>query len=154
MLLREMGVSVRYCEGYLADGWYVNYGTEASDRYRSDVTDSDAHTWIEVYHSGIGWINYEVTKPYFEQFYSPANEKAPENMSQNELIEEGYEKPENKPHYSDDDVIITPDDYISDEEAERLLSMQILKWTLIIGAVLAVLAAVLTVLVKIIVDAH
>lgn len=70
LLLRSAGVTVRYTEGYLADNWYHGYRTLTGSEFISDITDGDAHTWIEVYYDGIGWINYETTKSFTDGMYS------------------------------------------------------------------------------------
>ncbi len=69
MLLREAGIPVRYAEGYRVAEWYTAFGKGTADRYRSDVRDSDSHTWIEVYFDEIGWIPFEVTKTMNEGLY-------------------------------------------------------------------------------------
>lgn len=139
LLLREMGVTVRYCEGYLANEWYVNYGTQVTQRYRSDVTDSDSHTWIEVYHDGVGWINYEVTKPYIEDMYNAPEEKEPEQMTQEDLIEEQQQIPDNRPGYDEEIDIVLPDDMELGPEARRAEMMALLRRVVIVVVIAAVL---------------
>lgn len=70
VLLRELGVPVRFTEGYIANDWTVAPGTIWVSRYGCTVLDSDAHTWIEVYYDGIGWIPYEATKTFAEEMYA------------------------------------------------------------------------------------
>ena len=80
LILRELGVPARYCEGYaisfnqvvdqgelLEDSKYENYyqgfnemGEETAP-VRVDATDADAHAWIEVYEKGKGWRMVEIT---------------------------------------------------------------------------------------------
>ncbi|MBE6562213.1 MAG: hypothetical protein E7660_00585 [Ruminococcaceae bacterium] len=64
VLLREMGIPARFVEGYIANEWYDNFGTQQAAKFRSDVNDEDSHTWVEVYYENIGWIPYEVTKTF------------------------------------------------------------------------------------------
>ena len=78
LLLRYNGIPARYCEGYaidyeqvlegeLAEGekyedWF--YGTNELGQtavVTVDVTDADAHAWVEVYYEGFGWIPVEFT---------------------------------------------------------------------------------------------
>ncbi len=79
LILREMGIPARYCEGYavsfnqvtdrgelLEDSSYDNYysgynplGETAP--VRVDATDADAHAWIEMYVEGKGWVIVELT---------------------------------------------------------------------------------------------
>ena len=80
LILREMGVPARYCEGYaisfnqvvdqgelLEDSKYENFYQgfnelgEDTAPIRVNATDADAHAWIEVYEKGKGWRVVEVT---------------------------------------------------------------------------------------------
>lgn len=79
MLLRSYGIRARYVEGYavpflrMAEGkavdedysaWFMGKNPiEANGVISVDVTDADAHAWVEVYKSGIGWVPYEFTPP-------------------------------------------------------------------------------------------
>ncbi len=69
VLLREMGIPARYAEGYIANEWYDNFGTQQAAKFRSDVNDEDSHTWVEVYYDNIGWIPYEVTKTFAVEMF-------------------------------------------------------------------------------------
>lgn len=71
MLLRYLGVPARYVEGYAATDWAVMPGTMAVSKYGCELYDSDAHTWLEVYYDGIGWIPYEATKTFVGDMYTP-----------------------------------------------------------------------------------
>lgn len=78
-ILREMGVPVRYAEGYIAAELESNRGS-----YRTTVLDRDAHAWIEIYYEGMGWIPYEVTPNYTEDMYDPDSATLiPETPEQN-----------------------------------------------------------------------
>ncbi len=79
LILREMGIPARYCEGYaisyiqvIDDGEIVENENYA-DHYdgfnplgetavvRVNATDADAHAWVEVYDEAKGWVVVEVT---------------------------------------------------------------------------------------------
>lgn len=78
LILRYLGIPARYAEGYamdyyqILDGEIVE-GAEYSDYYEGysalgdtalievNVTDADAHAWIEVYSSSKGWYAVEIT---------------------------------------------------------------------------------------------
>lgn len=78
LMFRYMGIPARYVEGYaidyiqMADGDLVT-DTEYADYYdgyselgetaliRVNVTDADAHAWVEVYTAGKGWHIVDVT---------------------------------------------------------------------------------------------
>lgn len=78
LVFRYMGIPARYVEGYAVD--YNQFedaelveGTKYEDYYKGysevgetallqlNVTDADAHAWVEIYITGKGWIPVEVT---------------------------------------------------------------------------------------------
>ena len=82
LLLREMGIPARYCEGYCIpislvyenaimtdeeyDEWYS--GSKDIDLeavLKVPVNDSYAHAWIEIYLEGYGFVPFEATIPSF-----------------------------------------------------------------------------------------
>ncbi|MBW4085025.1 transglutaminase domain-containing protein [Paenibacillus sp. S150] len=56
VLLRSIGIPARYVQGY-------GPGTLAADSVppRYDVTQGDAHAWVEVYFPGTGWVPFDPT---------------------------------------------------------------------------------------------
>lgn len=71
LLLREMGISARYVEGYIANSFERDF-TARSSGYSTSVTDENAHAWVEVYFPERGWITYEATPPYMDDMYKPS----------------------------------------------------------------------------------
>ncbi|MCR4648731.1 MAG: transglutaminase-like domain-containing protein [Lachnospiraceae bacterium] len=84
MLLRELGIPARYCEGYsipistvadngvLAgekyDEWYTGENiTELNTVITVPVNDSRAHAWVEIYLEGYGFVPFEATIPSFDE---------------------------------------------------------------------------------------
>ncbi len=70
VLARMAGVPARYCEGYMLDcsrpGTLAKSTAEdGSTAYTSEILDSNAHAWTEIYLSGLGWIPFEFTFSYF-----------------------------------------------------------------------------------------
>lgn len=55
LMLREVGVPARYVDGYVA---------EAKAGRITNVPDSAAHAWVEIYLPGLGWYPVEVTPGY------------------------------------------------------------------------------------------
>lgn len=68
LMLRAENIPTRYVTGYLVD-YDVDYADiqydqslmEAVSHGRVTVKDSNAHTWLEVYFQGVGWIPFEAT---------------------------------------------------------------------------------------------
>lgn len=77
MLLRSYGIPARYVEGYAVPFLEITEGSATNENYDDwfsgknpigtsgvvsvDVTDANAHAWVEVYKQGIGWVPYEFT---------------------------------------------------------------------------------------------
>ncbi|MEE1304608.1 MAG: transglutaminase-like domain-containing protein [Agathobacter sp.] len=59
LMFRYYGIPARYVEGYIA---------ESEDKELTyNVTNKDAHAWVEVYQRGIGFIPIEVTPGFYEE---------------------------------------------------------------------------------------
>ena len=79
LIFRELGIPARYCEGYaldsdeIAEEGKILYDEKVSDYYDGynpmpqkavvsvDLTDANAHAWVEVYERGRGWQVADVT---------------------------------------------------------------------------------------------
>ena len=63
LMLRSLGVPARYVSGYMPDPPQLMEDSEIPEErmYLTDVKDSDAHAWVEIYLKGIGWVPVEVT---------------------------------------------------------------------------------------------
>lgn len=81
MMLRVLGIPARTASGY-AEGLF----DEETMRYY--VTERDAHTWVEVFFPGLGWVEFEPTagesplnRPSGEESDAlPANSQQPQNL--------------------------------------------------------------------------
>jgi len=59
VLLRAAGIPARWAKGYTEGERTVKEGEVIYQ-----VTNNNAHSWVEVYFSGIGWISFEPTKGF------------------------------------------------------------------------------------------
>ncbi|PEA83719.1 transglutaminase TgpA family protein [Bacillus pseudomycoides] len=91
VLLRSVGIPARWVKGY-TEGTIENTfaGTEGENVYK--IVNNNAHSWVEVYFPGYGWIPFEPTKgftnPYNFINNTPAytSQNSEENNSKNEQI--------------------------------------------------------------------
>ncbi|WP_339197747.1 DUF4129 domain-containing transglutaminase family protein [Aeribacillus sp. FSL k6-2211] len=58
VLLRSVGIPARWVKGY-TPGQFVETTSEGLEVY--EVTSNNAHSWVEVYFSGFGWVPFEPT---------------------------------------------------------------------------------------------
>lgn len=89
LIYRYMGIPARYAGGYKLSGDAYNDGVaderenaeewadyDVKDRkvIRYELTDTNAHAWVEIYIDGLGWIPVEVT-PYSDYDYTQQPEE-------------------------------------------------------------------------------
>ncbi len=65
LILRQLGIPARYVEGFIAK----DFASDGEGGYMSEVTDENAHAWVEVYYPGFGWMTYETTNRYAPDYY-------------------------------------------------------------------------------------
>ncbi len=140
LILRELGIPVRYAEGYIG-----NEMTRVSREdfvYGGYVRDYQAHAWIEVYFDGVGWIQYETTPQYYVGMYGADNTAGSETVSPilpEDETKDSYDEPETLPDEEIEETDTT-EETTADPDAD---SAEILRRAGIGLAVIAVLAAIL-----------
>jgi hypothetical protein len=79
VMLRSIGIPARYVEGYILppDNSYGLF----------QVTNQQAHAWVEVYFDGFGWIPFEPTSPFSDNIYRDNEIKT---FSNSEMNTAGY----------------------------------------------------------------
>lgn len=65
LVLRQLGIPARYVEGFIAK----DFTSDGAGGYMSEMTDENAHAWVEVYYPGFGWMTYEATNRYASDYY-------------------------------------------------------------------------------------
>ncbi|MFJ1102684.1 transglutaminaseTgpA domain-containing protein [Bacillus sp. RA(2023)] len=76
VLLRSAGIPARWVKGY-TEGTLDNtlVGAEGADVYK--IANDNAHSWVEVYFPGYGWIPFEPTKGFTNPYNFTNNTPAP-----------------------------------------------------------------------------
>lgn len=61
LMFRYLGIPARYVEG-----WYVSEETAAKMKPEepTELDQSFAHAWVEIYRDGVGFVPFEITPPY------------------------------------------------------------------------------------------
>lgn len=78
LMLRMMGFPARYVTGYLAKQQEFQ---SADDHTTVQITDREAHAWVEVYLDSMGWVPVEMTPGY-------SGQRVNENHTETEYIPE------------------------------------------------------------------
>lgn len=68
LMLRSLGIPARYVEGYMASSTNLKLGKYENDYLSVELTDENAHAWVEVYIHDYGWVPVEMTPGYSEGF--------------------------------------------------------------------------------------
>lgn len=63
VLVRALGIPARYVEGYVTPP-----SPKSGSTY--EVTNNQAHAWVEVYFEGFGWYTFEPTAPFVSSYYN------------------------------------------------------------------------------------
>lgn len=78
MLFRMCNVPARYAEGY-----YLSEEILRTGEAEYELTDEDAHAWIEIYLDGIGFVPIEVTPGFYQH---PSKNKCPVENQDIEIV--------------------------------------------------------------------
>ncbi|WP_071131504.1 transglutaminase domain-containing protein [Enterococcus timonensis] len=74
VLLRTLEIPARFVKGF-SGGLLIGQSENGVNQYR--VTNNQAHSWVEVYFEGMGWVPFEPTKTFTGQ---QALEESPESL--------------------------------------------------------------------------
>lgn len=61
VLARSIGIPARWVKGY-TEGEYKGIGESGSRMF--EITNNNAHSWVEVFFPGIGWVSFEPTQGF------------------------------------------------------------------------------------------
>jgi hypothetical protein len=137
LILRELGIPARYVEGYIG-----NEFTRADREdfvYGGYVRDYNAHAWVEVWFDGVGWITYETTPQYYAGLYG-TDSSIGEDPVAPVLPEVDTKPPEESETLPEEDTEETDTEEETTEDPD-VATAEVLKKSLLVLGVMAVLAA-------------
>ncbi len=81
LLMRYYGVPARYVEGYMLDtsqavteSQQESATADGTSGSTYDLTEQNAHAWVEYYLDGVGWIPFDVTPGFYDaSYYEPTD---------------------------------------------------------------------------------
>ena len=82
VLLRANDIPSRWVKGYTEGDFIQNIN---NDKKEYQVTNNNAHSWVEVYFEGVGWVPFEPTKGFENPYETTSNY---ENVKERDLQEE------------------------------------------------------------------
>ncbi len=66
VMLRTLGIPTRWVKGYTG-GDLIRHSDGESAKQTYEVTNNNAHSWVEVFFPNQGWVAFEPTKGYFNE---------------------------------------------------------------------------------------
>ena len=134
ILARCAGIPARYVEGYMLPPKPIEPG---SSTYM--VSNMQAHSWVEVYFEGYGWLPFEPTSPFRSNFYSDSSIEASISGEYNSAYEDYMEIIKRYSHGNNSGGA----DLVTDLEAQK--SSYLLISVITFGAVILIFLVVLSV---------
>ncbi|MFK4311207.1 MULTISPECIES: DUF3488 and DUF4129 domain-containing transglutaminase family protein [unclassified Bacillus (in: firmicutes)] len=90
VLLRSAGIPARWVKGF-TEGTLENTLASAEGENVYTITNNNAHSWVEVYFPGYGWIPFEPTKGFTNPYNFTNN--TPASTSQNNEVNNSNNEP-------------------------------------------------------------
>ena len=153
VMLRMANVPTRYVEGYvILPEDLKNAFKDVNSYYTYDVTDYNAHAWVEIYDVNYGWIPIEATPGYYTgSLLDSVNTSQMEQIVSPEAEEEVTHNPESEEIvFEETDEIVIPEEKPKQEESGTLqVIINIIKYFLIVVGILVGVAVGVTILVLI-----
>lgn len=118
ILARSIGIPTRYVEGYVlpersTDGIY-------------EVTNKQAHAWVEVYFEGFGWMTFEPTAPFLESLNNTTEEQILNTQNKTKKEEEiDDEVEDSKPKNNNETLKEEVSNNVNDIESKSKLFIRI-----------------------------
>jgi transglutaminase-like putative cysteine protease len=104
VMLRTLGIPTRWVKGFTG-GDFSKYSDGESSKQFYEVTNNNAHSWVEVFFSNQGWVPFEPTKGFSNELL--INDDVAENQAPNQPTTPA---PVQKPQKEEPDDTKSPED--------------------------------------------
>ena len=139
-MLRSLKIPTRLVSGY-GPGTARAQSGRAGQR-QEEVTTSDAHSWVEAYFPGYGWIPFEPTPPSSQGNYQPFPRGQP-GAGHRDADSRADQRPGTTPKPGNADVGTPKVDPDSDRATHRLPASVMISLAVLGGIVVLIVAALL-----------
>jgi hypothetical protein len=93
VLLRTIGIPTRWVKGYTG-GEFQAYNDEGSSKLFYEVTNNNAHSWVEVFLPNLGWVPFEPTIGFSNELTINYDSKDDAEVSSQPITPPSVKKPE------------------------------------------------------------
>ncbi|MBY7142525.1 transglutaminase domain-containing protein [Virgibacillus sp. NKC19-3] len=95
VLLRTLDIPARWAKGFTSGEMIESSADDSTDVY--EVTNANAHSWVEVYFPDVGWVPFEPTQGFsnLSDFHRNMDDASGEN--QDDVMDQTPETEENEP---------------------------------------------------------
>ena len=146
VMLRMANVPTRYVEGYvILPEDLKNAFKDVNDYYTYDVTDYNAHAWVEIYDINYGWIPIEATPGFYSgSLLDGINTSQMEQIGGEQQEQEYIQNPES------DEIVFVETDEVEPPKEEKVeqeqsgtlqVILDVIKYFLIVVGILVAAAA-------------
>ncbi|MFD2046693.1 transglutaminase domain-containing protein [Ornithinibacillus salinisoli] len=141
VLLRTLDIPARWVKGFTSGEQIEDYVNGDSSYNVYEVTNSNAHSWVEVYFPEVGWVPFEPTQGFtnLTDFYSDTNTENADDALEAPTPElEESEEPDPKDLEKDEAVEAINQDNASGGSDGFTLNW----WQIVIGGVILIIIAI------------
>ncbi|HEY2420106.1 MAG TPA: transglutaminase domain-containing protein [Neobacillus sp.] len=93
IMLRTIGIPTRWVKGYTG-GDFLEYSKENSSKQIYEITNNNAHSWVEVFFPNQGWVPFEPTKGFTNEIIVNYTGDAPSSANNQQTTPPPVKKPQ------------------------------------------------------------